>query len=117
MKRLIAAIAALIALFALAQLTVFIVNDRIAAGLERRLLSAALPQDARIIGSKSTAGKKLGNGNGMQRFGAMLVESGLGDYELVRLYEDEQTLDARSEDTLQRVRMTGINIAARSARP
>lgn len=52
-------------------------NNHIAKKLENRLLECPLPPNTQIIESSSVAGKMLGNGNGMQWFGILIVKSDL----------------------------------------
>ena len=52
-----------------------IVNDNTAAGVERELVSLPLPEKTVFVESLSKAGKLVGNGNGMQYYGAMLITS------------------------------------------
>lgn len=54
-----------------------LVNNATAKAVERELRSTPLPERTTCIDSLSKAGKLNGNGNGMQYFGAMLVESEL----------------------------------------
>ena len=54
---------------------IVIVNDNTAAGVERELVSLPLPEKTVFVESLSKAGKLVGNGNGMQYYGAMLITS------------------------------------------
>ena len=58
-------------------LYVNISNDEIAQKLEKWLLSTDLPDNTEIIDSISISGKLVGNGNGMQYFGAILIKTDL----------------------------------------
>jgi len=60
------------------------VNDLSAKVIEKQLTEVALPDNTEMIESLSKAGKLVGNGNGMQYFGAILIRS-------------KQTLDELSE--------------------
>ena len=62
-------------------------NDRTADNIAKQLESSA-PADTVIIESVSKAGKLVGNGNGMQYFGAVLIKSGLTPDELSDFYSD-----------------------------
>ena len=61
-----------------------IINNAIALGIENELKDLPLPPETERMESISQAGKLVGNGNGMQYFGAILVKS-------------DQTLDELSE--------------------
>ncbi len=65
-----------------------LVNNHSAKEVERRLVSTALPDNTEIVESLSKAGKLVGNGNGMQYFGAMLIKSELGLEELEAYYSE-----------------------------
>ncbi|NLC45329.1 MAG: hypothetical protein GX783_13745, partial [Clostridiales bacterium] len=52
-------------------------NDLIASRVSRSLRNTPLPNDTEIIDYTSKAGKLVGNGNGMQYFGAILIKSKL----------------------------------------
>ena len=54
-----------------------IINNLSAKHIIAEIKSVPLPQDTQIIESFSQAGKLVGNGNGMQFFGAVLIESEL----------------------------------------
>lgn len=63
-----------------------VVNDNTAAGVERELVSLPLPDETVFVESLSRAGKLVGNGNGMQYYGAMLISSELSLDELQEHY-------------------------------
>lgn len=65
-----------------------LVNNHSAREVERRLVSTALPDNTEMVESLSKAGKLVGNGNGMQYFGAMLIKSELGLEELEAYYSE-----------------------------
>lgn len=65
-----------------------IVNNAIALGVENKLKKLPLPPDTERIESISKAGKMVGNGNGMQYFGAILIKSDLSMGELEDHYKD-----------------------------
>lgn len=67
----------LAALLLLIALVIPIVNNAIALGVERELKTLPLPADTRCVESISIAAKVSGNGNGMQYYGALLLESEL----------------------------------------
>ena len=71
-----------IALTIIASLILFrilcpIVNDISAKRIIANIESVPLPQDTQVAEQFSQAGKLVGNGNGMQFFGAILIESEL----------------------------------------
>lgn len=64
------------------------VNNAIALDVENDLKSLPLPEKTTLIESTSKAGKIIGNGNGMQYFGAILIKSDLYPDELAAYYAD-----------------------------
>ena len=64
------------------------VNDFSAKNVENSLIEIALPEDTQMVESISKAGKLVGNGNGMQYFGAMLIKSEQTFEELAAYYAD-----------------------------
>lgn len=52
-------------------------NNHYAKQVEKELRKTPLPEKTKIIDSVSRAGKLVGNGNGMQYFGAILLKSKL----------------------------------------
>ena len=76
-------------LFAAAILFLFscpIVNNFSAKRIIADINSVPLPQDTQMIEQFSQAGKLVGNGNGMQYFGAILIESKLSFEDLDTYY-------------------------------
>ena len=63
-----------------------IVNNISAKRIIADIESAPLPQNTHAVESFSQAGKLVGNGNGMQFFGAILIESDLSLEELNKYY-------------------------------
>ncbi|WP_217593985.1 hypothetical protein [Cohnella sp. GbtcB17] len=67
--------------FILLFITVFIavplVNNHTASTIKKELIRLPLPENTERIDAVSAAGKFVGNGNGMQFFGAMLMKSDL----------------------------------------
>lgn len=63
-----------------------IVNDFSAKQVRQRLEALPLPENTRVAESFSRAGKLTGNGNGMQFFGAILIESELSLDQLEAYY-------------------------------
>ena len=70
-----------VAVIALA-ISVPLMNDKAARDTAKELAEIPLPENTRYIESVSRAGKLVGNGNGMQFFGAVLLESELSPEEL-----------------------------------
>lgn len=67
-----------------------LVNDHMAKNVEKQLVEAAIPDNTEVMESLSKAGKLVGNGNGMQYFGAVLIKS-------------EKSLDELSDYYLQEI--------------
>ena len=67
------------------------VNDSTAGEVLSALESCPLPPDTQLCGSVSAAGKLNGNGNGMQYFGAILLDSRLSLSELDAYYGQYRT--------------------------
>ena len=65
-----------------------LINDFSAKNVENSLLEIALPENTQMVESVSKAGKLVGNGNGMQYFGAMLIKSEQTLEELTAYYAD-----------------------------
>lgn len=65
-----------------------VINNAIALGIENDLKELPLPPNTALVESISTAGKLVGNGNGMQYFGAVLIKSELPADELLAYYAD-----------------------------
>lgn len=61
-------------------ISVPMVNDAAARRVEQTLLALPVPEGAQVVDSSAQAGKLVGNGNGMQYVGALLVrsEGGIG---------------------------------------
>ena len=82
-------IAALLLLFAAA---IPVINNAIALSVENQLKKLPLPPDTELIESTSRAAKLVGNGNGMQYFGAILVKSDLSFDALQTHYEQHDCI-------------------------
>lgn len=78
-----AVMAAALALFAL---SIPIVNDRVAVKTAESVKNIELPDNTEYIETFSEAAKLVGNGNGMQYLGGILIKSGLSLDELQRYY-------------------------------
>ena len=78
----------LAALLAGAVLAAPFVNDLTAKQTAEGLRALPLPEDTRLVETAYAAGKLTGNGNGMQYFGAVLLQSGLSLAELEAHYAD-----------------------------
>ena len=65
---------------------VVIANNCLADSVEKDLRAIELPENTRLVESVSIAGKKFGNGNGMQYIGVILVESDMPIEELKAYY-------------------------------
>lgn len=66
------------------------VNNHYAKLVEKELRGTPLPEKTEIIDSVSRTGKLVGNGNGMQYFGAILLKSKLSLDELEDYYSAYQ---------------------------
>ena len=62
------------------------VNDNTAKKTADKLANLPLPDNTELIETVYRAGKLVGNGNGMQYFGAILMKSGLSLEELKEYY-------------------------------
>lgn len=69
-------------------ISVPLVNNYSAGCVEDELLNIQIPSDTVLVESLSRAGKLVGNGNGMQYFGALLVKSELSPQELADYYKN-----------------------------
>lgn len=80
------------------------VNNQSAATVERDLLSLPLPNHTELVDSISRAGKLVGNGNGMQYFGALLIKSELPEDELKLYYgqyrENDCIVERQKDDRI-----------------
>ncbi len=89
--------AAIIVLLLLFAISIPIVNDYSATLIENKLKVIPLPEKSAYIESVSQAGKMVGSGNGMQFFGAILIESELPIDELKRFYSAYSNCGLRLE--------------------
>ena len=89
MKKVFVIIVVTVALFCLSVLIAApIVNDHVAKKTAKELADLPLPADTEWIESVYKAGKLVGNGNGMQYFGAILIKSELSLEELQEYYSE-----------------------------
>lgn len=77
----------IIVVFIIGILSIPLVNDWTAKKVAQDLLDLPTPENTVVVDSVSRAGKLTGNGNGMQYFGAILVESELSSDELDTFYK------------------------------
>jgi len=82
------AVIIVVLLFVLGYREIVHVNNRIAQGLEERLLEFPLPPETELLDSKAIAGKLSGNGSGMQYRGMLLLSSYLSEEELFAHYSE-----------------------------
>lgn len=67
--------------------TITLVNDASARSVQTSLQALPLPEGAELIDSTSRAAKIVGNGNGMQYLGALLIRSDESAAELQTFYD------------------------------
>ncbi|WP_309068511.1 hypothetical protein [Microbacterium sp.] len=70
--------------------SISLVNDGAARGIETRLLRLPLPDGTERIDSMAQAGKLVGNGNGMQYIAALLIRSDHGAARLQGFYDAQK---------------------------
>lgn len=70
-------------------LGIFVANNSIANQVEKELKAYPLPDETVLVESLSIAGKLIGNGNGMQYLGAILITSDRSLYEIEEHYKSE----------------------------
>ena len=68
---------------------IMIANNCVAKRIEKNLLAYELPVNTTLVDSLWAAEKLVGNGNGMQYMGCILVESELNQWELEAHYSAE----------------------------
>lgn len=88
MKRVKKLVVSLIIIIIILTVSVPIINNYYAYRIEMQLYETPLPEKTEIIDSTSKAGKLVGNGNGMQYFGAILIKSKLSLENLRDYYSD-----------------------------
>lgn len=83
-----------------------ILNDIFAGQVADRLAAMPLPERTRVAEKKSIAAKLWSNGNGMDYFGALLIESELTEEQLEAFYA-ESGIDCRvARQTSQSIEVT-----------
>ena len=86
LKALVIIVLALAIIFLSVLIAAPIVNDNIAKKTANELVDLPLPNNTEYVESIHKAGKLVGNGNGMQYFGAILIKSDLSLDELKEYY-------------------------------
>lgn len=64
-----------------------IINDITASSIKNELLALPLPDKTELFDSVSKTGKLVGNGNGMQYFGALLIKTELSEKDITTYYQ------------------------------
>ena len=81
-----------------------IINNYSASKVKKELCNIPLPSNTEIIESISKAGKLVGNGNGMQYFGAILIKSNLSLQELKNYYSQyKKSVDIQAEQEINKI--------------
>ena len=73
----------------LAYAAIVITNNYLADTIEKELVNYSMPSNTELIDSISITGKLIGNGNGMQYMGSILVKSDLSCDELIEYYSND----------------------------
>lgn len=103
MKKKIVPIAIISIFFIAFIVSVPLVNDFSAKNVEKSLVEITLPDNTQMVESISKAGKLVGNGNGMQYFGAMLIQSELTREELSDHYSQKNANIVVKEQKTQKI--------------
>lgn len=84
-----------VAVVALVLLAVSIpfINNYIAYSIKKDLMKLSLPDKTQMVDAVSSARKLVGNGNGMQYFGAILIKSELSLEQLNNFYSEYREND------------------------
>ena len=91
MKKIISVIGAVILILLLGfGIAVPIVNDHTAKKTAETLADIPLPESAELCETFSAAGKLVGNGNGMQYFGAILIRTETSELDKLQDYYQSQ---------------------------
>lgn len=105
----------IIILLACGIVSIPLVNNYSAAKVSEELRVLSLPEGTELIESVSKAGKLVGNGNGMQFFGAILIKSSLSiealdnyyagyrenDWDCIVEIQESKTIDVIEHGTLE----------------
>lgn len=86
MKKVLAIVVLIAVIFLSVLIYTPVVNNNTARKTANELLDIPLPDDTEFIETVYKAGKLVGNGNGMQYFGAILIKSELSLEELKEYY-------------------------------
>ena len=79
---------------------IVVTNNSIANQLEKELKVYPLPDNTVFLDSISIAGKLVGNGNGMQYMGSVLVSSDLSEEELYEYYSESfDNVEVRKQES------------------
>lgn len=78
-----------------------IVNDHVAKKTAKELADLPLPNNTELLESVYKAGKLVGNGNGMQYFGAILIQSELTLNELKEFYLNNSNCKVKQQTTTE----------------
>ena len=97
-----------IAVIFLLPVFILVVNDITAINVKNDLKKLQLPEKSQLIDSKWIAGKIVGNGNGMQYFGAILIRSELTWDELDRYYSQYRNADWQYQVAVQKTKYIDI---------
>ena len=97
-----------IAVIFLLPVFILVVNDITAINVKNDLKKLQLPEKSQLIDSKWIAGKVVGNGNGMQYFGAILIRSELTWDELDRYYSQYRNADWQYQVAVQKTKYIDI---------
>ena len=103
MKKKIVPIAIIGILFIAFIVSVPLINDFSAKNVEKSLVEITLPDNTQMVESISKAGKLVGNGNGMQYFGAVLIQSELTREELSDHYSQKHANIVVKEQKTQKI--------------
>lgn len=87
------AVAVVVAVVVGIPVSITLVNDAAARDVESQLRSLPLPNGTELVESTSQAAKIVGNGNGMQYLGALLLRSDQNTAELQKYYDAQTTSD------------------------
>ena len=86
MKKRTIIIVTIVVVFLVFLVSIPIINDGIAKKIADKIKDTDIPDTSEYVESFSTAGKLVGNGNGMQYFGGILIKSELSLEELKIYY-------------------------------